>query len=233
MAKILVVGVYMADEPNTALHLIHELHASARHAVVQRWAALALGARGRRDLPSTEMVVTEPTPKFTILNRLAHDAGDFDWLILCDDDVELPDGFLDQFMALAEAYNFALAQPARTADSYTDHPIVQVLPGLKARRTRFVEIGPVVAMRRDAAALLVPFPADCGMGWGLDLVWPRVLEPAGLRLGIVDATPVSHRLRPPATAYDGEKARQSMYWTLATHGNLSLDDAFTILEPYA
>ncbi|WP_031406270.1 glycosyltransferase family 2 protein [Thiomonas sp. FB-Cd] len=233
MAKILVVGVYLANRPNTAVHLMYELQSSVAHTVVQRWAAIAPGQRGRFDLPWTKMVLTERTPKFTILNQLANDALDFDWLLLCDDDVEVSEGFLDWFIELAGKYDFAVAQPARTADSFIDHPIVQVMPGLKARRTRFVEIGPVVCLRRDAIPLLLPFPEDCGMGWGLDLVWPVRLERAGLRLGIVDAAPVAHRLRPPTAAYDGGEASQNMCWTLARHAHLGLDEAFTILDAYA
>jgi hypothetical protein len=233
VAKILIAGVYMADRPNTAAHIAHELRASVQHDVIQRWAALAPGGNGRCDLPSTVLVVAERTPKFSILNRLTEDACEFDWVIFCDDDVEMAEGFLDRFIQLVETYDFALSQPARTIDSYTDHPIVQVMPGLAARRTRFVEIGPLIAVRRDAMPWLLPFPDDSGMGWGLDLVWPRKLEPLGLRLGIVDATPIAHRLRPPAAAYDGAEARRKMSWTLASHEYLPWDDAFTVLEAYA
>lgn len=232
MAKILVAGVYMADRSNTAMHLIHELQASAQHAVVQRWAALAPGGCGDCDLPSTELVFTEREPKFTILNLLTKDASSFDWLLLCDDDVEVTEGFLDRFIGLSQTYDFALSQPARTAGSYTDHPITQVMPGIQARRTRFVEIGPVVCVRRDAIPLILPFAEESGMGWGLDFVWPRLLEAAGLRLGIVDAAPIAHRLRPPAAAYNGDEARQKMFWALASHAYLPLDEAFTVLEAY-
>ena len=48
-------------------------------------------------------------------------------------------------------------------------------------------------MRRDAAALLLPFDEACGMGWGLDLIVK--IEQAGLKMGIIDATPVTHALR--------------------------------------
>lgn len=232
MASVLVVGVYMADRLNTAAHMIHALADSADHAVTQRWIALAPGGRGRFDLPSTEMVVIEPTPKFVLLDGMTEDMLDFDWLLLCDDDVEVGAGFLDRIIAVSEKYDFALSQPARTADSYIDHPIVQVMPGLTARRTRFVEIGPVVCMRRDAMGLLLPFGEASGMGWGLDFVWPVRLERAGLHLGIVDAAPVMHRIRRPAAAYDWSAAHQEMCQTLASESYFTKDDAFTVLEAY-
>ena len=233
MASVLAVGVYMADRPNTAAHIIHELATSLDHSVTQRWLALAPGGRGRFDLPLTEMVVTERTPKFTLLDRLTEDAQDFDWVMLCDDDVEVGSGFVDRLIGLSERHDFALSQPARTVDSFVDHPIVQIMPGLSARRTRFVEIGPVVCLRRDAVRLLLPFGPDCGMGWGLDFSWPVRIERAGLRLGIVDAAPVAHRLRPPVVAYDGANARREMFATMARHSYLNPDDAFTVLEAYA
>ena len=68
-----------------------------------------------------------------------------------------------------------------------------------ARRTRFVEIGPVTAIHADAFPLLLPFPA-LAMGWGLDAHWSAAAAAAGLPLGIVDATPVRH-LRPVAATY--------------------------------
>ena len=68
-----------------------------------------------------------------------------------------------------------------------------------ARRTRFVEIGPVTAIQRDAFELLLPLP-ELEMGWGLDAHWSAAAAAAGLPLGVVDATPIRH-LRPVAAAY--------------------------------
>lgn len=233
MARLLVAGIYMAQLPNTAAHIIHELAASQKHDVVQRWIALSPGGGGCCDLPFTNFVVTERTPKFQLLDKLTEDAKEFDWVFLCDDDVELSSDFLDRFTALADRYDFALCQPARTVDSFTDHPIVQILPGLIARRTNFVEIGPVVCIRRDAMRLLMPFGEASGMGWGLDFVWPRMLARAGLRLGIIDAAPISHRIRPPAVAYDTGKAHLEMSLVMARHEHLTMDEAFTVLEAYS
>jgi len=232
MARVLAVGVYLADRPNAAAHLIYELAGSAKHTVVQRWIALAADGKGRAALPNTELVVTKPTPKFSLLNKVIQDAADFDWLVLCDDDVEVGPNFVDRLIDLSDHFDFALSQPARTTDSFTDHSIVQVLPGLLARRTRFVEIGPIVCIRRDAMALLLPFGEECQMGWGLDFIWPLKIEGAALRMGIVDAVPVAHRIRPPAVGYDSGDAQRTMSWALAAHPHLTRDEAFTVLEAY-
>jgi hypothetical protein len=232
MARILVAGVYMANKPNTAAHLVHQLASSTQHDVCQRWIALAPGGVGRFDLPCTYKVVTASTPKFSLLDQLTEDALDFDWVLLCDDDVEVGPGFLDTLISLSAKHDFALSQPARTPDSFTDHPIVQVIPGLTARRTRFVEIGPVICIRSDAVGALLPFGSEVGMGWGLDFVWPAKLEQRGLRMGILDAVPVAHRIRRPATGYDTRAAHLSMADLLARHPHLSKSEAFTVLEAF-
>lgn len=233
MADVLAVGIYMADRPNTAPHMVHALASSEEHVVTQRWIAIAPGGRGRFDVPGTWMTMTEPAPKFELLDRLTEDADGYDWVLLCDDDIEVAPGFLDRLLNAARRHDFAVCQPARTADSFTDHPIVQVMPGLDARRTRFVEIGPLVCLRRDAVPLLLPFGPSCGMGWGLDLVWPVWLEEAGLRMGIVDSAPAAHRIRPSAMTYDHGAAHQAMAMLMARHRHLTQDDAFTVLEAYA
>ena len=232
MANILAVGVYMADRPNTAAALASELAASREHTVVQRWIALAPGGVGHFGLPATVMIISEPTPKFALLDRVIGDARDFDWLLLCDDDIEVGQGFVDRLIGYSQRYDFALSQPARTTDSYIDHPIVQVLPGLVARQTRFVEIGPLVCLRRDAMELVIPFGPACGMGWGLDFVWPARLECAGLRLGIIDATPIAHRIRPSTASYDQSTAQRAMDSVLEREPHLSEDEAFSVLETY-
>ncbi len=233
MAEILVAGIYLAHKPNTAAHIMLECAASNHHQVHQRWIALAPDGQGSYDLPLTELVVTEKTPKFTLLNRLLEDHRNFDWIMLTDDDVELAPDFLDTMTELADRHDFALCQPARTADSFIDHPITQIMPGLSARRTRFVEIGPVTLIRHDAAELLLPFPEACGMGWGLDFVWPVVLERQGLRLGIIDAAPVAHRLRRPVSEYVHADADRQMFDLLAQAPHLSHDAAFMVLEAHA
>jgi hypothetical protein len=128
-----------------------------------------------------------------------------DWVLVVDDDVALPARFLDRFVAVCEALGFALAQPAQTLRSHAAWRVVRRRPWALARETRFVEIGPVTAFRRDAAEVLVPFP-DVRFGWGLDLHWGAVAAQHGWRVGIVDALPVQHQVLPVASSYDHEDA---------------------------
>lgn len=232
--KVLVAGVYLADRANTAPHLARAFASSRRVEVAQRWAA----AGGESSDPALAAVTVErlanPEPKFAILNRLLArlEWREFDYLLFCDDDIVVPRGFLDAFLGWQIACDFALAQPARTRWSFADRKFVRAMPGVRARRTRFVEIGPLVSMRADLAPRLLPFDESSPMGWGYDFVWPVIAEQAGLRLGVVDAAAVDHSLRGQASAYSAAEASRAMLAYLARHPHLEKHEAFTVLETY-
>jgi hypothetical protein len=229
-----VAGVYLVDQEHWAERISAELARSRVWFVDQRWVAL-----GRSPVPEALRGVTAwtaqpPLPKFAILNRLlaAAELDAYDYVLFSDDDVALPCGFLDRYLALVGRYDLALAQPARTHDSYSDHPFVEQLDGLDARRTRFVEIGPIFSVRRDALPGIVPFDPTSPMGWGYDFAWPMVMAEARLEMGIVDATPVAHTLRPPVVNYDHGTADRAMRAYLATRPHLDREQAFTIVEAF-
>jgi hypothetical protein len=232
MAKVLVAGVYLADIPTWVTDIVPALSAAMHHSVTQRWIALWRGPVGSCSVPHTVLSVQGPAPKFELLNRVLEDADAFDWVIIADDDVIIPANWVDSYLALADRFDFALSQPARTRDSFIDHQIVAQAPGLLARRTRFVEIGPVFCIRRDALPLLVPFETDIGMGWGLDFIWPIRLEKSGKRIGIVDATPVAHSLREQVQLYEHTEAHQARLRLLDRVPHLSRPEAFRVLESY-
>jgi glycosyltransferase involved in cell wall biosynthesis len=233
--RVLVAGVYLADRQNYAADIARELGRSRRWSVEQRWVALGKAAIPDELAPVTAWRQPSRQGKFVLLNRLLAEADldRYDFVLFTDDDIVLPDGFVDRYLELVIRHDLALAQPARTHDSYTDHWLVEQLDGLVARRTRFVEIGPLFSMRRDAVRLLTPFDEGSPMGWGYDFVWPVVVEEAGLRMGIVDATPVAHNLRKPVAFYDNRDAALAMRGFLAGRRHLSRHEAFFIVEAYS
>jgi hypothetical protein len=232
--RVLALGVYLADREHLAAEIATELARSRRFGVDQRWAALGDGPAPGLLAARTVLRVQPPATKFELVNCLLADVSlaDYDHLIVTDDDISLPPGFVDDYLAVVARRDFALAQPARTHDSYIDHPFVEQVVELEARRTRFVEIGPLCSLDRRAAALLTPFDEAAYMGWGLDFVWPALLEQAGLRLGIVDATPVAHRIRKSVTHYGLDHATAEMERFLAARPHVTRSEAFTVLEAY-
>ena len=155
--RVLVVSVVRPENARRASHAAQELERS-HHEVV-----LTVVAPARR------------AGKWANLNAaLPHGPPrGFDWLLIVDDDIVLPKGFLDAFLALAERYHFRLAQPAHAFGSHAAWEITRRRPGVLAHRTRFVEIGPVTAIRADVFHALLPFP-DLQMGWGLDSHWGAI-----------------------------------------------------------
>ena len=156
-------------------------------------------------------VVTAPQGergKFENLNALlaAHPPAAYDWLLVIDDDVALPRGFLDAFLCAAERTGLKLAQPAHRLHSHAAWPVTRRQPGATARETTFVEIGPVTAFHRDSFDVLLPFPEDLRMGWGLDVHWAAVAAEHGWPIGIVDATPIGHTQQPAGSGYARDAA---------------------------
>ncbi|MDX6671137.1 MAG: hypothetical protein QOI91_1500 [Solirubrobacteraceae bacterium] len=170
-------------------------------------AARAELARSRHDVEFAIAPGTGDRGKFENLNALlaAHPAAGHDWLLVVDDDVQLPPGFLDSFLFCAERFDLRLAQPAHRRHSHAAWDVTRRRRGSVVRETAFVEIGPVTAFHRETFDLLLPFPS-LRMGWGLDVHWAAVAREQGWRLGMVDATPIAHSQAPAASAYDRERA---------------------------
>jgi GT2 family glycosyltransferase len=189
-------------------------------------AARAELARSRHDV---ELAIAPAVPgrgKFENLNALLaeHPPHGRDWLVVVDDDVALPRGFLDVLLFCAERFELRVAQPAHRLRSHAAWRVTRRRPGPVARETAMVEIGPVTALHSDTFANLLPFP-ETGMGWGLDLHWAALARERGWRVGVVDAVPIAHALRPPAGAYDRERAVAEARELLATRPYVPRDEA--------
>jgi hypothetical protein len=232
--RVLVAGVYLLDKPSYINDITCEFERSQGVQVEQRWVALGQGEIPAGLRPITVLHSSMSEGKFVLVNKvLQKDYDGFDYIVICDDDIVLHAGFLPSFLRLVERHGFALSQPARSHDSFIDHHFVEQLDGLSARQTRFVEIGPIFCVRRDAFGLLLPFDESAKMGWGLDFTWPLLIENAHLTAGIVDATIVKHSLRPPVSHYSYDETAQAMRAYLAGRPHLSKSEAFQIIEAYA
>jgi GT2 family glycosyltransferase len=145
--------------------------------------------------------------KFENLDALLelHPADGHDWLLVIDDDVRLPRGFLDLFVFLCERFSLSLAQPAHRLRSHAAWPVTRRRPGSVVRETGFVEIGPVTAFAAATFPVLLPFP-QLRMGWGLDAHWAALARGHGWRCGVVDAVAIEHLAAPVASTYGREAA---------------------------
>jgi len=164
--------------------------------------------------------------RFENLNLLlaAHRAEEHDWLLVVDDDVELPREFLDHFLFLCERFSLALAQPAHRLHSHAAWPVTRRRPGSVVRETSFVEIGPVTAFARVTFPVLLPFP-QLRMGWGLDVHWAALAREHGWRCGVIDAVSIRHRAAPAAADYPRQAAVAEARSFLARRPYLSASEA--------
>jgi GT2 family glycosyltransferase len=164
--------------------------------------------------------------KFENLNLLlaAHPADECDWLLVVDDDIEPPRGFLDRFLFLCERFSLALAQPAHRLFSHAAWPVTRRRAGSVVRETRFVEIGPLTAFAPATFPVLLPFPR-LRMGWGLDAHWAALAREHGWRCGVVDALPIRHIVAPAAAGYEREDAVAEARAFLAGRPYLSAREA--------
>jgi GT2 family glycosyltransferase len=187
--RVLVLSIARARHAAESAAIRAELERS-RHAIELRTAAP--GAAG----------------KFENLNRLLEDADleEYDWLLVIDDDVRLPRGFLDRLLFLAERFELDLAQPAHRARSHAAWRVTRRRAGMAVRETPFVEIGPVTAFAHATFSTLLPFPGALRMGWGLDLHWAALARARGWRCGVLDAVAIAHTAAPAADAYSREHA---------------------------
>ena len=204
---MLALGVERVGEPNLIAAAEAELLRS-RHDV--RFLRAAVAGRG----------------KFQNLNRLLErtPAAGHDWLIVVDDDVALPRGFLDVFLFLVERFGLRLAQPAHRARSHAAWEITRRRPGSLVRETAYVEIGPVVAFHRSTFDVLLPFP-ELRAGWGLDAHWAALAQQHDWPIGIVDLFPIGHLVAPAATGYAREAAVAQAREFLAVHPHLPVRES--------
>jgi hypothetical protein len=186
--RVLALAVERVGEPNLLAAARAELLRS-RHEV--DFASAPVGDRG----------------KFENLNALLaeHPAAGHDWLLVLDDDVALPSGFLDSFVFLAERFRLVIVQPAHRRRSHAAWAVTRRRAGSLVRETQFVEIGPVFAFAAPAFDALLPFPG-LRLGWGLDAHWSAVARDRGWKLGVLDAVPIRHVLRRIAASYDRSAA---------------------------
>jgi hypothetical protein len=223
-----VLGLYGADHAGHMARAIAELRRSRRPLTVTLG---ALDAPAPALLAETAASELRGAGKFENLNALLEHVrrGDVRWVVVIDDDVALPRGFLDRFLYVSERLGFQLAQPALTHASHAAWPVMRRRRWAVARTTRMVEIGPLTAFAAPVAEELLPFP-QLRMGWGLDSHWGALALEHGWRLGVVDATPIAHSSRITASGYDRAEALEELRGFLEHRPWIDRETANSVIE---
>ena len=161
--------------------------------------------------PSGVTLVTDvvPGPKWTGLREVLKRWDgwrEYDHVWMPDDDIHADQATISAMFAAAGAAGLDLFAPALHEDSYYAHYSTMVNRRLHGRRTGFVEIMvPGFSSAALEALLWTLDLTETGWGWGLDSLWPKLLDHRNV--GILDATPVLHT-RPVGRLRDPELERR-------------------------
>ncbi len=172
----------------------------------------------------SEYRVHIPGTKFQGLSTLLA-SGDF-WLAydhvwFPDDDLLTSWQDINRLFELCRTHGLALAQPSLSEGSFPNHTITQQVGGLLLRFTSFVEIMAPVFSRaalRRAAATFALNPS----GYGLDHLWPAIIDAPPVSVAVIDAVAVLHT-RPIGASYDQHRAIRDGW---------AIEDAFHQMNRY-
>jgi glycosyltransferase involved in cell wall biosynthesis len=236
--KILILGVCLADQINYAKEIAAEVSKSKNFTINQKWAAL--GKRSTVEARRLTGIIKKFTinpipkilPKFEIINALLkeEDLSQYEYLLIMDDDILLPDTFIDQFLFLQSKLNFAVAQPARSLNSNGYHTITFQQKGVLARQTLFVEIGPMASFHKSVYKFFLPFDLTSPMGWGYENIWSYIAKKHKFKIGIIDNTPVDHSLRETTKFYNGKICNIQKKDLLQKKPYLDLKECYQVLS---
>jgi len=126
----------------------------------------------------------------------------YEYLWLPDDDLWCQCATINQFFELCRQFDFTIAQPSLTTNSYYSWPITLTQADATARVTDFVEIM-APCFKVATWHWFKDTLAENSSGFGLEWVWKDIAIRHGVfNFGIIDATPVFHT-RPVGSAGHG------------------------------
>ena len=116
---------------------------------------------------------------------------DYDYIWLPDDDLAIDQASIGEMFATAARLGLSLAQPALAWDSYYSHRITLAHPSFAWRLTNYVEVMAPCFARPFLERCLPTFTENLS-GWGLDLLWPRMLPARPRSIAILDDVVMTH-----------------------------------------
>lgn len=157
--------------------------------------------------------------KFELLNKLLDAAPipDEHWVVIADDDVVLSRGTGQELIRIGKRARFDLFQPAHSLTSLYIHTFLVGRPAVRADVVTFVEIGPLFVVAPSKRGVFLPFPADAGMGYGLELEWWAAQQSGDARLGLVSQCLMTH-LNPVGSMYEVDREKGRLREALAEAG---------------
>ncbi|MGA5688504.1 hypothetical protein [Cytobacillus pseudoceanisediminis] len=126
-----------------------------------------------------------------IIQVLGDKINQYDAIWLPDDDIRTDARNISYMFEIFSEQGFELAQPALTADSYIAHYVTRINPAYKWRYSHFVECM-IPLFSNKAFKKCWPSFEKSTTGFGLDLIWPKILGYPINKIAVIDETPVTH-----------------------------------------
>lgn len=115
----------------------------------------------------------------------------YDHFFLPDDDIAMDAAAINEVFRTARRHGLNVCQPALTLDSHLSWLETVRQPGFRLRFTTFVEVMAPCLSRALLERCLPLFPLSVS-GYGLDMVWSRLLPPIERGSAIIDTVQVRH-----------------------------------------
>lgn len=212
-----------APEPATVVCVYRRRNAGYVHELVAGASDVRLWALDEVDPGLQHLTLgSGPGPKFALVHELLTARPLVGSLVVADDDFSFVRGSVAGLLAVQRLAGFQVAQPAHHERVNAAHPITVRRSRTVARRTHFVEIGPVFSLTPPAVERFLS-TAHAGMGWGLEAVWGGPSLRGDVTIGIVDHVTIRHHGR-IAVEYDRRAAEMEQAAVMGTHGVADLHD---------
>lgn len=165
-----------------------------------------------------DMILTAKGPKWAPLAEMAN-TGFFDGyerIWLPDNDILATCDQINQLFAVSEFFDLSLCQPGLSASSFVSHEITRAHPLTRLRFTNFVEV--MMPLFSQAALQLLKHTWSANRsGWGVDLLWTKLLGDPRDKIAIIDQISVDHT-QPIGNTYSLQPALDEKRALMALHG---------------
>lgn len=135
-------------------------------------------------------------PKWIGLRTLLNEWNDwkfYEYVMLADDDLLMSEHHIEKFFENCRQFDAKIAQPSLATYSPASHLITFQNDSFVCRQTTFVEImAPTFKSDVLKEFLWTLNITESGWGWGLDHLWPKLLDYQGVYIS--DNTPMVHTL---------------------------------------
>lgn len=152
----------------------------------------------------------------TLITNNPHFTENYDYIWLPDDDLETSKDAINELFNIVAANGLLVAQPSLTWNSYFGHLTTLQNRHFKLRYTNYVEVmAPCFAARVLVRALPL-FNMNLS-GWGLDFIWPKLVEHPGSEIAIIDSVTVRHTRPVGGPNYKALRERGVSPWDELRH----------------